>query len=284
MPAAVPLVLATLLLAQQPVEPAPGDVSREEMRFLKETMSGLKLYQSPDMTNPLAQTPNPVLGPYNNATGPSRLGATFLWLAGERPVAAASVSIRRRPTSSVYCECTSLWPAALECRRDGTILWTPERVGLLNQRFRQSPSPAEGKPRRLTQMRDLARQFSATFYRTEPEEATPLRLLSTPIYRFASEGDGIVDGALFAFANATDPDVLLLVEAVQEKRDAPSYWRYSLARMTSAKMTVWLDGQEIWSLDNYHRDTPEAKKTGPYIEQRIGTFIPPVDGANEDSK
>ena len=284
MSAALPLVFAALVFAQQPVEPAPEGASREEMQFLKETMAGLKLYQPPDATTPLAPTANPVLGPYNNTTGPSRLGATFLWLAGERPVAAASVSIRRRPTNSVYCECTSLWSAALECRRDGTTLWTPQRVGLLHQPFRESPLPAESKARRLTQMRDFARRFSVTCYRTEPEEATPLRLLTTPIYRFAAESDGILDGALFAFANATDPDALLLVEAVQDRAGAPAYWRYSLARMTSAKMAVWLDDQEIWSLTNYHRDAPEAKKTGPYIEQKIGTFMPTLDGATETAK
>jgi hypothetical protein len=254
------------------------------MQFLKETMAGLKLYEAWDPTKPLVPMASPVLGPYNNITGPSRLGATFLWLAGERPVAAASVSIRRRPTNSVYCECTSLWPAALECRRDDATLWTPQRFGLLHQRFRQSPPPAESKPRRLSQMRDLARRFSATFYRTEPEEATPLRLLTTPIYRFAAESDGILDGALFAFANSTDPDALVLVEAVQEQADASAYWRYSLARMTSAKMVVWLDDQEIWSLDNFHRDAPEAKKNGPYIEQRIGTFVPNIDTPSETAK
>jgi hypothetical protein len=163
-------------------------------------------------------------------------------------------------------------------------VWTPQRYGLLNQRFSEASPPAESKPRRLTQMRDLARRFSATFYRAEPEEATPLRLLTTPIYRFAAEADGIVDGALFSLANATDPDVLLLVEAVRDGADSPAYWRYSVARMTSAKLAVWLDGREVVSLGNYHRDTPEAKKTGPYMEQRIGTFVPAVGAAAETAK
>jgi hypothetical protein len=150
----------------------------------------------------------------------------------------------------------------------------PQRVGLLNRRFGESPPPAENKVRRLTQMRDLARRFSVTTYRSEPEEATPLRLLTTPIYRFAVEGEKIIDGAVFAFANATDPDSLVLLEAVQDKPNAPAYWQYSVARMTSAKAAVRLDDQEIWSLSNYHRDPPEAKINGPYIEQRIGTFVP----------
>jgi hypothetical protein len=218
-------------------------------------------------------TAKPVLGPYNNTTGPSRFGATFLWLSGERPVGAVSVSIRRGSSNPVFCECSSLWPRALECRRDGAVLWKPERAGVLQQRLNDTAAPAESRPRRLTQMRDLARRFSVTTYRSEPEEATHQRLLATPIYRFTAEENGIVDGALFAFANATDPESLLLLEAAREEPGMAAYWQYSLARMSSQKAVVRLDEKEIWSVTNFHRELPEIRIRGPYIEQRIGNFV-----------
>jgi hypothetical protein len=244
------------------------------MQFLKDTVAGLKLCEPPNRNKPLEVTTNPVLGPYNNTTGPSRFGATFLWLSGERPVGAASISIRRSPSNPVFCECSSFWPRALECRRDGELLWMPEGGGVLEQRFSDAPAPAESKPRRLTQMRDLARRFSVTTYRAEPEEAIHLRLLTTPIYRFAAEEVGIVDGGVFAFANATDPDSLLLLEAARDKPGMVAYWRYSLARMSSQKAAVRLDEKEIWAVTNFHREPPETRIKGPYIEQRVGTFAP----------
>ena len=126
MPAAgLPMALAFLLVAQEQVEPAANELSREEMQFLKDTVAGLKLCEPPNPMKLLPVTANPVLGPYNNPTGPSRFGAAFLWLSGERPVGAVSVSIRRTPMNSVYCECSSLWPRSLECQRGGIAIWSP---------------------------------------------------------------------------------------------------------------------------------------------------------------
>jgi hypothetical protein len=279
----LPFALGLVLLAQDQSEPAASELSREEMQFLKSTVAAIKLYAPPNVTAPLAVTANPVLGPYNNTTGPSRFGATFLWLSAERPVGAVSISIRRQPINSAYCECSSFWPGSLECQRDGKPIWMPARGGVLQQPLGDSPQPAESKARRLAQMRDLARRFSVTTYRSEPEEANHLRLLATPIYRFAAEEDGIVDGGVFAFANATDPDSLLLLEAARDKLAATTYWRFSLARMSSQKAVVRLDDKEIWSLTNFHREPPETRIKGPYIEQRIGTFVPSVgtDGASQ---
>ena len=265
--------LGLLILTQDQIDRAPNELSREEMQFLRETVTGLKLYQLPNRESPLTVTANPVLGPYNNTTGPSRFGATFLWLSGERPVGAVSLSIRRSPANSAFCECSSFWPRPLECEYKGATIWIPEHGGVLQQRLSDAPAPAESKPRRLVQMRELARRFSVTTYRLEPEEATHLRLLATPIHRFAAEADGILDGAVFAFANATDPDSLLLLEAARDQPDAAAYWRYSLARMSSQKAVVRLDEKEIWSVTNFHREPPETRIKGPYVEKRIGAFV-----------
>ena len=49
-------------------------------------------------------------------------------------------------------------------------------------------------------------------------------------------------------------------------------WRYSVARMSSWKQTVQLDGTEVWSVLNYHQSG--RSKTGPYVEAGIGTYTP----------
>jgi hypothetical protein len=42
--------------------------------------------------------------------------------------------------------------------------------------------------------------------------------------------------------------------------------------MSSLQEVVRLDDQEIWSVPHFHSDPNDDRLTGPYSEQRIGTF------------
>ena len=124
-------------------------------------------------------------------------------------------------------------------------------------------------------MRDIARRFTAAYYDSQTDAPTELRLLTTPLYRFDAEVSGVIDGALFAFAVANDPELFLLVKAVRPATaDAPPYWTYSLARMCSLRQTVRLDDKQVWSIDNFYRLPREDRRTGPYFESQIGKFTP----------
>jgi hypothetical protein len=202
-------------------------------------------------------------------------GMTFLWVERNRPVAAISLSIRRL-NNSVYRECTSLAAQPLECKASSGPVWTPKTGGLLERPLADAPPPAEARPQRLTQMRALARKFSAACYHPRTGEATALRLLSQPLYRFADEKTRIVDGALFAFVVTNDPELFLLLEAVQGPAEKLE-WRYSLARMSSQKLTVRLDDAEVWTVSNYWQDAAEDRRTGPYVESEIGKYDPDQD-------
>ena len=65
---------------------------------------------------------------------------------------------------------------------------------------RPAPPDAGDRPRVLGQQRRSTR------------EALELRLLATPLYRYRDTSPEGSDGALFAFVQGTDPEVLLLVE------------------------------------------------------------------------
>ena len=41
-----------------------------------------------------------------------------------------------------------------------------------------------------------------------------------------------------------------------------------------SRKLVRLDDQEIWSVPNYHQDVADDKKTGPYVEQAVGRYMP----------
>ena len=92
-------------------------------------------------------------------------------------------------------------------------------------------------------MRRMARDFSAR--KTDRERVTrELRLLTQPIYRYKSTDPKLLDGAMFAFVEGTDPEVLLLIEARQANGGAR--WQYALARMNSVALQTFYKKREIW--------------------------------------
>jgi hypothetical protein len=274
------LVLATL--GQAETDAAASDAAHKgQLKYLKERAVELTLFMGANSKMPLPLTPQPVKY-YTNFTGLSSVGATFLWLDGELPVAAVSFSIRRRPANAVYRESSSLCGMPLACRQGDATVWAPKSGGLLAQKFKDAPAPAESKAQRLTQMRNLARRFSVTWHHSTTEDKTQLRLSPAPLYRYESEKHAVVDGALFAFVATDDPEMLLLIEAARDAASKENHWRYSLARMSSLKEVVRLDEQEIWSVPNYHQDPLVDRMAGPYTEQKVGTYVPAADGPGSD--
>jgi len=259
-----------------------GTVREEQMRFLNEKSAELTLLRLPDTKSPLPLLDRPVLR-YSNPVGLSSDGATLLWLAGKRPVAAVAFSIRR-PNNAVYRECTSLWSEPLDCQQDGKNVWSPKKGGLLAQRLNDAPAPAATEARRLSQMRDIAARFNVTWHHSRTDERTQLHIMPAPLYRFAAQEDGILDGALFAFAITNDPEMLLLLEAVRDQPEATPYWRYAFGRMSSLKEVVRLDDQEIWSVPHFHSDPNDDRLTGSYTEQRVGVYVPDADGVDKNRK
>ena len=101
-----------------------------------------------------------------------------------------------------------------------------------------APASADGRPRRLIQMRKLAARYSAE---VNNPERTPVRLLTQPIYRHPP--GAAVDGAVFAFVQGTDPECLLHI------KQADKDWKARVVRMTSVRLIVHRDGQLLREFD-----------------------------------
>jgi hypothetical protein len=67
---------------------------------------------------------------------------------------------------------------------------------------------------------------------------------------------------VFVFAQATDPELLLLLEA-RAGREAPE-WRYALARQTRGVVEVEYDSRPVWSVEKW--DPATSKPQQPYLE------------------
>jgi hypothetical protein len=264
------LSLGTTALAQADAPPPAANERQEQLKFFRAQVAELGLFRGNDAQEKQPLSPEPVLRYSNSEREIGSLdGATFLWLHGARPIAAVSYSIRRM-SSDAYRECTSFSATPLVCRKGEQPVWSPKTGGLLTQKLAEAPPPAASKVQRLTQMRELARRFTADCFNPRTEAATELRLLPQPLYRFAADEAGILDGGLFAFVVSNDPELFLLLEAARGEGG----WQYSLARMSSQKLTVCLDDKETWSVPNYWRDPAEDRKTGPYVEAKAGPFAP----------
>ena len=67
-----------------------------------------------------------------------------------------------------------------------------------------------------------------------------------PIHRYSDERAKLIDGALFIFAYSTNPEILLAVECRRED-DSQQAWYYGFARLSTAGLSVSLDGREVWA-------------------------------------
>jgi hypothetical protein len=79
--------------------------------------------------------------------------------------------------------------------------------------------------------------------------------LTQPIDRYRSAAEKIVDGAIFAFANGTNPEVGVVFETDGQR------WQYGALRLTSAEASVWLDGRQVAAYESFN---PRGRTEGPY--------------------
>jgi hypothetical protein len=168
----------------------------------------------------------------------------------------------------LWREFVSLSARPLVMRRGSQTIWSPRGATVADQPLADAPDPQTARTRRLAQMRDLARRFQATSYKMDsPFE---LRLMPQPLYRYEDQAAGILDGALFAFAEGNDAEALLLLEAAASDDGKSHAWRYTLARMTAYRVVVRLDDREVFAVTPYWRGP--RSPSDPYVEASDGPF------------
>lgn len=188
----------------------------------------------------LSMEREPVLR-WPNQTRGTTDGATFLWTLDGRPEAMADVWIRGGvPTHAFH----SFSRSKLFAVYHGRTNWHPEKPGVEFTEFADAPPPDDSAAKRLAQMKSLARRFTCRITgRTDGEE---LRLLPRPLYRYQTKSRDLLDGALFAFVQGTDPEVMLLLEAFQGADR--SAWEYALTRDSGVALQADLDRKRIWEV------------------------------------
>ncbi len=174
-------------------------------------------------------------------------GVVYLWVIDGRPTAAiAFFGFKGDDGSrSIVHETTSLATVPLAGEWRGSEVWHPATGGLEFRPVPDAPEPADTAAARLRQMQTLARDFSGATLRGG--RRWNLRLLPKPLYRDEQPRPDRSDCALFALAQGTDPEALILFEARVRQKGEPPRWNYAVARFTDLEMHVTLKDREVFN-------------------------------------
>ena len=219
-------------------------------------------FEGPKRTK-LELRPEPLLR-WSNPEAGRVYGSVFLWTADGRPAAVGTVYKWFAPLTDRTGELVTLSPRAITAEANGRKLWSPGAGQIEFKPIPGAPVPDAGLRSRLPQIRTLAREFSPELTDTRVTvtgTAKQLRLLDQPIYKYGRGTEGLLEGALFAFAVGTDPEALLVIEARQTASGRE--WHYALARMNRDGLRVRHKDKEVWSVP--YLEKPWKDPTAPYL-------------------
>ena len=135
---------------------------------------------------------------------------------------------------------------------DGKLVWDGAQKAVVKWKLLSGEAaPSKSSKIRLAQMRGLARNFSARAIKGAPqyEEGSrwELRLVPEPLHRYQPKSGDVVDGAIFSFAQETDPEVVLLLEARRDDGGKLS-WYFGGARACAWKLELDYRKKRVWSV------------------------------------
>lgn len=248
-------LMVLLLLGSGPSQPtnppaaekADNKAEAEEARAVAKKLAGEYVFQLDKSSGTkLRLEPEPVLR-WLLQLDRRFYSDVYVWTHEGRPEVVASITNVYGPRRAMETEIHSLSTGLPLMSHNGKVAWEPERAGIEWKPLSGAPQPGSTPVVRLTQMRTLAAQHSvvADYGNMKKED---MRLLSAPLYRYASEKQGVTDGAMFAFVRGTDPEAFLMIEA-RKGRDGVE-WQYAFARFVGhASLRAVRDDREVWQVD-----------------------------------
>jgi hypothetical protein len=228
-----------------------------------------------------------------NWTNPERLqerGAIYLWLDQGRPRAIGSFFTYALDGKAFKKhEFHSLSTGPMTATYEGRQAWTPSEPGIVWKTLKDAPKPGPSHVNRLLQMRQIARRFRAEM-KDHNGDRTELRLAPRPLFEYSAPMLGVIDGAIQTFVVATDPEVLLLIEAIEEPGKQAEY-RYAIARFHYWELAVYDGDDKIWTaaIDRSHElnaigDAENMSKTYNSFHSRGKGVAEPDVNVSADAK
>jgi hypothetical protein len=253
--------VAAQVHGQEPSSDALRDLHTREAQ-------AYRIHRDPEHKELLEMQPDPAFTWTNLVGDTAQYGHIFVWSWRGRPEAIGTIFStsdgqggRKLIHEFHTLSERRLFPVTPEY---SAYEWTPEK-GLSLDRLEDAPAPAASAAARLRQMRDMARSYSVETINAEGAKFD-LRLLPTPVARYDSPPEGVVDGALFALVMSvgTDPEAILLIEARERDPGQPAAWEAAVARFSDRDVTVRRNGRVHWS----SKDDP-TKKVAVHDDWRL---------------
>ncbi len=218
-----------------------------DMESVKEPPTRLKLQ------------PEPVFTYANPAGGGQSHGAMFVWTRDGRPEILGAIwsrqpdDLRAIQQRSIVHSLHSLSLEPLSATRNASLFWSPTAAGIEPLLISEAPEPVESPQLRITQMRNMARDFTASTVRGKVERQLQFR--PQPVYRFEKPTIDR-DGAIFVWFEDWDPELLMLIET----RATPHgpRWYANFARFTGLPVAAKHKDKKVWSFD----ETPAEDNRG----------------------
>lgn len=256
------LVIAGLASGQLREEPSPTtaqEKAKSVHAWSAETAKSIKIERR-DGKQPanliggsLLQWSNPIVGEV--------YGDCFLWASEGRPVAFLSVYAFFEPTNNRRLTFQSLSESPLTAKIDAHTVWTPDKAGAVWITLGESPTRSNSPAAQQRQLRIIASEYSARIAQAnEQAEYRDLRLLTRPLYTYQCKSAQIEQGAVFAFVDGTDPELLLMIELVNKDRH---YLRFSPVRQHHRQLSLARDGERIWEAPKIAPPFPNPNISDP---------------------
>jgi hypothetical protein len=224
-----PLLAAVPAVGQPPAPPGQNDAA---LRVTRAAGAEYAFRVGAD-DKPLDFRREPVLAWSNPVAGDVH-GNAFVWTRGGRPLVFGCLFNWFAPQAPTVMEHEfhSLADGPVAGTFHGEPVWKTAEAGLKFADVPGAPAPAAGEAARTLQLKQLAAAFAGTGRFGKSTTDLDLRLLPQPLYRYAAPDQGVVAGGVFAFVRATDPEIVLLIEA-RGKDAAAARWEFAAVRMHS---------------------------------------------------
>jgi hypothetical protein len=250
------LLLTSLLVIAQAEKPADDAVAKEQQQnwndYCAKVAADYVITRRKQQAQRLELKPEPVLF-WSNPIRPGETnGSVFVWTYEGRSALVGTIFshlVRGSADQKVIAhEFQSLTGEPLEGSRPAAPgTWSLAGGGLQARPIPGAPPPATTAAGRLPQMRNLAREFSATTSLEGVEQE--LRLLPQPIHRNEKSVGDVLDGALFTFVTGTDPELMLVIEARPAASGEAPVWHYTAGRFTDLTLNLRHKGVALWTFE-----------------------------------
>jgi hypothetical protein len=233
---------------QQPGKEEFPEEPKKLNELIEKSINWYDVLPDSDAMTPL--TPVPVMRWRNVVRGQAGEAMMVVWPHKGRPVAMASIFPWKE---NLYHEFDSLSRGTgLIAKDKDRPIWSPEVPGVEFKAVPKAPRPAKTGPERLRQMKSIAEGFKATMtgWAADDSDREALRLLPRPLYRYdltntRNPDPKLLDGALFAHVLGTDPEVVLVLEAIGTAENAE--WQFACVRATSGGLEVRWGDDLVWT-------------------------------------